>query len=103
MSNKPLSIIVGSTFPNTALVIGPLPLAILVQTRLFSLSLLSRLYSSVHAPLPIEPVTMVGCVTLPPSEGALICTVGGGTLSLTVIIASSLALNDASLAVRRKA
>ena len=44
----------------------------------------------------------VGSVTLLPSAGRVISTVGGATFSLTVIVMSSLAVNAPSLAVRRK-
>src|SRR2546425_10796 len=92
---------VGSRVPSCAFETAPLPIANVVQTRLFALSSLSRLYSSCHAPLLTEPVTNVDCVTLLPSVGALISTVGGATLSLTLIVMSSLLLKAPSPAVNR--
>jgi hypothetical protein len=101
MSNRPFSIIVGSSVPRVPFV-RPLPLANAVQTRVFSSSVLSMLYSSFQSPPLTEPVTAVGSVTLASSAGAVICTVGGATLSLTRMLMSSNAVSAPSLAVRRK-
>ena len=101
MSNKPFSIIVGSMVPRVPLA-APVPLANVVQKRLLALSSLSRLYSSFQSPPLTEPVTIVGSVTLASSDGAVICTVGPGTLSLTMTVTSSLEVRAVSLAVKRK-
>src|SRR6476620_10561049 len=102
ISNRPLGIMVGSNVPSSALDIAPLPVAKVVHTRLFALSSLSRLYSSTHAPLLTDPITEHGSVTLLPSVGAVIATLGGATLLMTVIVMSSFALNAPSPAVKRR-
>src|SRR6476620_2942660 len=102
ISNRPLGIMVGSNVPSSALDIAPLPVAKAVHTRLFALSSLSRLYSSTQAPLLTDPITEHGSVTLLPSVGAVTATVGGATLSITVIVMSALAADPPSPAVKRK-
>src|SRR6266566_2398120 len=101
MVNRPLSIMVGSNVPNEPLVTEPTPDANVVQIRLLLLSSLAKLYSSCQSPLLTEPMTCVGWVTLLAAVGEMISTVGGGISSLTVIVRSSLVLNEPSVAVRR--
>src|SRR5712692_9940786 len=96
----PLSRIVGSIRPNVPLagaVPGPSVVQLLADPAPFC-----KAYSSRQVPLSTDPVTLTGAVTSLPSAGEVIDTTGGGVGSKTCTIASSLTVENVSLAVRRR-